>query len=256
LLTELFLLSITLKSADREFQSMFKFEHSYLIFKLVQLFDPCYFSERTVTIDLVARLTEIMSLGERSELMARLQRDLPTYIAAANGFSMDNVDVGDFTKEILSWQKKHVSEVGAYSEAARIAFAMAPNSAGVERAFSLLKILLFHCWWCWRAIPAAINTFVKSLHCADHRPFGIGDERERLVAASPVMTKSRARAAGNNYPESSLVKPPRRNTRARSPAGIFGGKAVLCLAAQKSRLHAPSVPMRSAPAYFLCDWGV
>jgi hypothetical protein len=28
------------------------------------------------------------------------------------------------------------------------------------------------------------------------------------------------------------------------------------LAAQKSRPHAPSVPMRSAPAYFLCKWGV
>ena len=62
----------------------------------------------------------------------------------------------------------------------------------------------------------------------------IGDERERLVAASPVMTKSRAPAGGNNYPENGLVKPPRRNTRALSPAGMFGGKAPLRLAAQKS----------------------
>jgi hypothetical protein len=61
---------------------------------------------------------------------------------------------------------------------------------------------------------------------------------------------------GNNYPENGLVKPPRRDTRAISPAGMFGGKAPLRLAAQKSKLHAPSVPMRSAPAYFLCKWGV
>jgi hypothetical protein len=54
---------------------------------------------------------------------------------------------------------------------------------------------------------------------------------------------------GNNYPENGLVKPPRRDTRALSSAGMFGGKAPLRLAAQKSRLHAPSVPMRSAPAY-------
>jgi hypothetical protein len=53
---------------------------------------------------------------------------------------------------------------------------------------------------------------------------------------------------GNNYPENGLVKPPRRDARALSPAGMFGGKAPLRLAAQKSRLHAPSVPMRSAPA--------
>jgi hypothetical protein len=45
------------------------------------------------------------------------------------------------------------------------------------------------------------------------------------------------------YPENGLVKPPRRDTRALSQAGMFGGKA-------------PSVRMRSAPACFLCKWGV
>jgi hypothetical protein len=34
--------------------------------------------------------------------MARLQRDLPTYTAAANGLSIDHGDVGDFTKRILN----------------------------------------------------------------------------------------------------------------------------------------------------------
>ena len=70
-----------------------------------------------------------------------------------------------------------------------------------------------------------------------------------------VMTKSRAPAGGSNYPENGLVKPPRLDTRALSPAGMFGGKAPLRLAAQKSRPYAPSVSMRSAPAYFLCKWG-
>jgi hypothetical protein len=70
-----------------------------------------------------------------------------------------------------------------------------------------------HCWWCWRALPVAISTLVKSLHCADHHPIRIGDEREWLVTASPVMTKSRAPAGGNYYPENGLVNPPRRDTR-------------------------------------------
>jgi hypothetical protein len=69
--------------------------------------------------------------------MARLQRDLPTYNAAASGFSIDHGDVVDFTKRILRWLKSHASEVGAWSEAAH----MAPNSAGAERVFWLLKIL-------------------------------------------------------------------------------------------------------------------
>jgi hypothetical protein len=108
----------------------------------------------------------------------------------------------------------------------------------------------------WRVLPAAINFFLKSLHYADHHPIRIKDERERLVTASPVTTKSRAPAGGNNYPENGLVKSPRRDTRALSPAGMFGAKAPLRLAAQKSRLHAPSFLLRSAPAYFLCKWGV
>jgi hypothetical protein len=52
-------------------------------------------------------------------------------------------------------------------------------------------------------------------------------EREQLVTALPVMSKSRAPAGGNSYPESGLVKPPRRDTRALSPAGMFGAKAPL-----------------------------
>jgi hypothetical protein len=96
------------------------------------------------------------------------------------------------------------------------------------------------------------QNFYKSLQCEDHHPIRVGDERQRLLAASPMMTKSRAPAGGNNYPENGLVNPPRRDTRALSPAGMFGGKARLRLAAQKSRPHAPSVPMRSTPVNFLC----
>jgi hypothetical protein len=89
-----------------------------------------------------------------------------------------------------------------------------------------------------------------SLHCADHHSIGIQGDRERLVTASPVVTKSRAPARGNNYPENGLVEPPRRDARVPGPAGMFGGTASLCLVVQKRRLHAPSVPMRSAPVYF------
>jgi hypothetical protein len=49
---------------------------------------------------------------------------------------------------------------------------------------------LLYCWWCRRDLSAAINTFTESLNIADHNPIRNGNERERLVAASPVMTKS------------------------------------------------------------------
>jgi hypothetical protein len=70
-----------------------------------------------------------------------LQRDLSAYVAAASGFSIDHGDVDDFTEGILGWWKCHASEVGAWSDAALIAFAMAPNSAGAKRVFCSLKIL-------------------------------------------------------------------------------------------------------------------
>ena len=73
--------------------------------------------------------------------MAALQRDLPAYVAAASGFSIDQGDVGDFTEGILGWWKSHATEVGAWGDVALIVFAMAKNSARAERVFSLLKIL-------------------------------------------------------------------------------------------------------------------
>ena len=48
-----------------------------------------------------------------------------------------------------------------------------------------------------------------------------------------------------------ILKPQRRDTRVFSPSGIFGEKAPLRLAAQKSRPHAPQSPFRSASAYFI-----
>jgi hypothetical protein len=53
----------------------------------VQLIDPYYVAESSVTIDLVSWLAENKPFGDRSGLMARLQRDLPTYITSSNDFS-------------------------------------------------------------------------------------------------------------------------------------------------------------------------
>jgi hypothetical protein len=93
-----------------------------------------------------------------------------------------------------------------------------------------------------------------------------------LCRPPPHQDWGRARTASNRFacedkelgpqlgetitPENGLVKPPRRYSRAFSPAGMFGGKVPLRLAAQKRRPHAPPAPMRSAPAFFLGKWGV
>jgi len=86
-------------------------------------------------------------------------------------------------------------------------------------------------------------------------PIRIGGELERLVAASPVMTKSWGPSRLKKYPESHLVKPPKRNTRALSPACMLRGKVPPRFAAQNSRLNVPLAPMRSAPSCFNWKWG-
>jgi hypothetical protein len=106
-----------------------------LICELVQLFYPHYVAERSVTIDLVARLPEIKPFWVVAGLHGAFAARPAHLSAAANGFSIDHGDVGAFTKGILNWWKSHASEVGAWSETAHIAFTMAPNSAGAERVF-------------------------------------------------------------------------------------------------------------------------
>jgi hypothetical protein len=44
-------------------------------------------------------------------------------------------------KFLAKFRLSHATEVGAWSEAGKIAFAMAPNSAGAERVLSMLKTL-------------------------------------------------------------------------------------------------------------------
>ena len=52
---------------------------------------------------------------------------------------IDKSDVGDFTENVLTWWREHGSSFPKWAEAARIVFALSPNSASCERVFSLLK---------------------------------------------------------------------------------------------------------------------
>jgi hypothetical protein len=94
-----------------------------------------------------------------------------------------------------------------------------------------------------------LRFFIRLVHVrAGHVVPSAGDDGVRPLRHVELTQEVGQRTA-------SLVKPPSRDTRTLSPAGVFGGKAPLRLAAQKSRPHAPSAPMRSAPPYFLCKWG-
>ena len=66
--------------------------------------------------------------------------ELPAFLAAAaTAPAFDKSDVNDFTEKIFMWWRTHGSGFPKWAEAARIVFALSPNSASCERVFSLLK---------------------------------------------------------------------------------------------------------------------
>ena len=59
--------------------------------------------------------------------------------SAAAGRASPTPSVPAFTEQVLAWWRAHSSQLPAWSHAARIAFALSPNSASCERVFSLLE---------------------------------------------------------------------------------------------------------------------
>ena len=60
----------------------------------------------------------------------------------SNVYSADYASVDSFTEGVLKWWRDNADDqISAWSEAARIVFAMAPNSASCERVFALLKLM-------------------------------------------------------------------------------------------------------------------
>ena len=53
----------------------------------------------------------------------------------------DKTSIADYTEAVLRWWRDNGSSFKAWALAARIVFALAPNSASCERVFALLKNL-------------------------------------------------------------------------------------------------------------------
>ena len=61
--------------------------------------------------------------------------------AAASAPTLNRASVADYSDGILSWWRANGSAFPAWARAARVVFAISPNSASCERVFSLLKNL-------------------------------------------------------------------------------------------------------------------
>lgn len=75
--------------------------------------------------------------------MADLLAQLPAYLAAANNAPSQGMsDVAAYTERILNfWRSTSELSMPAWRQAARIIFAISPNSAACERVFAMLDCL-------------------------------------------------------------------------------------------------------------------
>jgi hypothetical protein len=101
-----------------------------------KVFDPS-FADAFLTEAMVRDLVKITPLRK---MVPELLKELPNFLSAAKGFTVDHKHTDAFTKAVLGWWANNGSKFPNWAKAAQIVFSFTPNSAGAERVFSLLKL--------------------------------------------------------------------------------------------------------------------
>ena len=110
----------------------------YSIFRVIRAFDP-NFAHAHVDTAFVDSMSVVRPLLAQN-LLADMKRDLPAYLAAAAQAPIFNKsDLDSYTTSLLIWWRVNGKTFPGWAIAARIAFALTPNSASCERVFSLLE---------------------------------------------------------------------------------------------------------------------
>lgn len=112
----------------------------YELCRLVRAFDPNYAAHHVdaAFVDSMAAITPLNAFS----MLDDLKHQLPQYLtAAAAAHAFDHGSVADYSNAILTWWCANGGSFKAWALAARIVFAISPNSASCERVFALLKRL-------------------------------------------------------------------------------------------------------------------
>lgn len=114
-------------------------EHMYAVCKAARAFDPMYACE-CLCEDMVDTLVASIRPLMHHTHLGKLKEELPHYLAATREVSIDRSDVKVFTEQVLHFWKSTPSQLmSEWRKAARIVFAISPNSAACERVFALLQ---------------------------------------------------------------------------------------------------------------------
>lgn len=114
-------------------------KHELAVFKAVRVFDPAWASAHSLDAVGIQSLAVVRCLSPK--LIDGMTAELNKYLVAAAGFEVDRADVNAFTESVLKFWRVHRTEIPTWATAARIVFALSPNSASCERVFSLLATM-------------------------------------------------------------------------------------------------------------------
>jgi len=111
----------------------------YEVCRVSQLFDPSF----AVTNMAPAFVDELCAaIPALANCAAALKAESQAYrVAAGTAPSLDHSDVSAFSTAVLQFWREHGKKMPAWRKAAKIVFAIPPNSAASERVFSLLATM-------------------------------------------------------------------------------------------------------------------
>lgn len=117
----------------------YHFQESYQMWSLARLFNPAYAAQHMSPADVDA-LSDIKPIAYHN-LIEDMKSEVHAYLAACVGVVIDSSSMQSFTDSILLFWRNNGAKFPKWAEAARILFAMTPNSASAERVFSLLTAM-------------------------------------------------------------------------------------------------------------------
>ena len=102
---------------------------------------PYNFAHAHLTPAFVDAMQAITPLAAHN-MLSGLKQELPLYLVAAqHAPAFDKSGMDSYTDAVLKWWRTNGNSFPKWAMAARMAFALSPNSAPCERVFSLVKIM-------------------------------------------------------------------------------------------------------------------
>ena len=117
----------------------YHYRESYQMWGLARMFNPSHAAQHLGP-DGVDALSDIQPLAYHN-LIVGMKSEVHAYLTACVGVVVDTSSMEAFTNSVLLFLRRNGHKFPTWAAAARIMFAMTPNSASAERVFSLLKAM-------------------------------------------------------------------------------------------------------------------